>query len=277
MMESASRRQFSALVARPDPQIDLAHAALLIASEEYPGLDVEGYRERIDAMGRTLRERVSSAGPLERVQSLGRYLFEEQGFRGNTEDYYDPRNSFLNDVLERRTGIPISLSTIYIEVARRAGLAAEGVGLPGHFIVRVTCGEGDFLVDPFQGGALLSHEDCQARLDLAYGGRIRMELAMLAVCSRRQILARMLRNLKAIYVRAEDRRRALAVVDLLLRVQPESLEDLRDRGLLHASLECYAAAARDLEAYLEKAPGAPEAQSLLGRITELRQLAARLN
>jgi regulator of sirC expression with transglutaminase-like and TPR domain len=277
VMERASRRQFSALVARPDPQIDLAHAALLIATEEYPELDVDAYRARLDAMGQALAERLQAAEPLQRVRALSRYLFEEEGFRGNTEDYYDPRNSFLNEVLDRRTGIPISLSTIYIEVARRAGLVVEGVGLPGHFIVRVASGEGDFLVDPFHSGALLSHEDCQKRLDRVYGGRVRMELAMLAVCSRRQILARMLRNLKAIYLKAEDQPRALAVVDLLLRTQPESVEDLRDRGLLHASLDCYAAAVRDLEAYLEKAPGAPEAQSILERVAELRHLAARLN
>jgi regulator of sirC expression with transglutaminase-like and TPR domain len=276
-MEPASRRQFSTLMARPDPQIDLAHAALLIAAEEYPELDVDAYRARLDAMGQALAGRLAAAEPVERVQAISRYLFQEEGFRGNTEDYYDPRNSFLNQVLDRRTGIPISLSTIYIEVARRAGLAVEGVGLPGHFIVRVASGECEFLVDPFHGGALLSQDDCQQRLDRVYGGRVRMELAMLAVCSRRQILARMLRNLKAIYARAEDQPRTLAVVDLLLRVQPESVEDLRDRGLLHASLDCYGAAVRDLEAYLEKAPGAPEAESILERIAELRRMAATLN
>jgi regulator of sirC expression with transglutaminase-like and TPR domain len=277
LLESASRQLFSALVAQPDPQIDLAHAALLIAAEEYPELDVDAYRARLDAMGRALGERLFSARPLERVQTLGHYLFSEEGFKGNTADYYDPRNSFLNEVLDRRTGIPITLSTIYMEVARRAGLVVEGVGLPGHFIVRVASGEGDFLVDPFHGGALLSHDDCQKRLDRVYGGRVRMELAMLAACSRRQILARMLRNLKAIYAKAEDEPRTLAVVDLLLRVQPDSLEDLRDRGLLHASLDCYAAAVRDLEAYLERAPGAPEAQSILEQVADLRRLASRLN
>ena len=277
MTEPASRRQFSALVALPDPDIDLAHAALLIACEEYPELEVDLYRARLDEMGQALSERLEAAAPVERVQALNRYLFDEERFRGNTEDYYDPRNSFLNQVLDRRTGIPISLSTLYIELARRAGLAADGVGLPGHFIVRVASPEGDLLVDPYYGGTLLSHEDCQKRLDRVYGGKVRMELAMLASCSRRQILARMLRNLKAIYVKAEDHLRALGVVDLLLRVQPESLEDLRDRGLLHADLDCYAGAVRDLEAYVERAPGAPEAQALLGRIADLRRLAARLN
>ena len=277
MTESASRRQFSALVALPDQDIDLAHAALLIACEEYPALEVDVYRARLDAMGQALLDRLQATAPAGRVQALNRYLFDEQRFRGNTEDYHDPRNSFLNEVLDRRTGIPITLSALYIEVARRAGLSADGVGLPGHFIVRVASPEGDLLVDPFYGGTLLSQEDCQKRLDRVYGGKVRMELAMMASCSRRQILARMLRNLKAIYLKADDHLRALGVVDLLLRAQPESLEDLRDRGLLHASLDCYSGAVRDLEAYLERAPGAPDAPALLGRIADLRRLAARLN
>lgn len=277
MNETASRREFSDLLARPDAEIDLAHAALLIAREEYPELDVAAYRLRLDALGAAFAAEPQAAGAADAVRALGRYLFEQERFHGNTEDYYDPRNSFLNDVLDRRTGIPITLALVYIEVARRAGIAAAGVGLPGHFVVRVDSPEGGLLVDPFYGGALLSPEDCQARLDRAYGGKVRLELAMLASCSQRQVLARMLRNLKAIYLGAEDPERAWRAVDLLLRVQPGSLEDLRDRGLLHASLGCHAAAARDLEAYLEQAPGAPEAHSLLDRIVELRRLAARLN
>jgi regulator of sirC expression with transglutaminase-like and TPR domain len=275
--EPGSRHQFGSLVAQPDPEIDLAHAALLIAQEAYPLLDVELYRTRFDAMGQALRKRLETAAPDARVQALNSYFFDEERFRGNTEDYYDPRNSFLNEVLDRRTGIPISLCTVYIEVARRAGLAAAGVGLPGHFIVRVASPEGEILVDPFDGGTLLSHADCQKRLDQVYGGKVRLELAMLAVCSRRQILARTLRNLKAIYLKAEDPLRALGIVELLLRVQPESLEDLRDRGLLYGRLDCYASAVRDLESYLERAPGCPQGQSLLTRIAELRQLATRLN
>jgi regulator of sirC expression with transglutaminase-like and TPR domain len=207
------------------------------------------------------------------VRALNGLLFEEEGFRGNLEDYYDPRNSFLNDVLDRRTGIPITLSTLYIEVGRRAGLAVDGIGLPGHFVVRV----GGTLVDPFHGGTVLSEEDCQKRLDRIYGGRLRLDDTMLAACERKTILARTLRNLKAIYTKAGDFIRALNVVELLLRVDPGSLEEMRDRGMLHASLDCYALAAGELEEYLEKTGHAPGREQVRQKAAELRALAARVN
>jgi regulator of sirC expression with transglutaminase-like and TPR domain len=151
------------------------------------------------------------------------------------------------------------------------------VGLPGHFLVRVEAGEGSALVDPFHGGALLSEADCQKRLDRVFGGRVRLEPGMLAPCTRKGILARMLRNLKAIYVKADDYPRALRAMDLLLRLDPGSGEDLRDRGLLHAAFDCYSLAAADLEAYLALVPAATEAKALKAKITEMRSKAARLN
>ncbi len=166
--EPAARRQFADLMARPDEEVDLAQAALLIACEEYPDLDVARYLRWVDALAHEVAARLDGdPGPLEAVRALNGLLFDEEGFRGNLDDYYDPRNSFLNDVLDRRTGIPITLSTLYIEVGRRAGLAVDGIGLPGHFVVRV----GGTLVDPFHGGALLTEEDCQKRLDRIYGGK----------------------------------------------------------------------------------------------------------
>jgi len=274
--ESSSRDQFSRLVSGPDASVDLAEAALLIASEEYPGLDVPRYLGKLDRMGRDVQARLRDR-PEDALEAVKGYLFEQEGFRGNTEDYYDPRNSFLNDVLDRRTGIPITLSTIYIEVARRAGLDACGVGLPGHFLVRAEAGERSVLVDPFHGGALLSEADCQKRLDRVFGGRVRLEPEMLAPCTRKEILARMLRNLKAIYVKADDYPRALRAMDLLLRLDPGSGEDLRDRGLLHAAFDCYSLAASDLEAYLALVPAATEAPALKVKIMEMRSKAARLN
>ncbi|HKC12629.1 MAG TPA: transglutaminase-like domain-containing protein, partial [Vicinamibacteria bacterium] len=149
MTESTSRRQFRDILSRPDAAVDLAEASLLIACEEYPGLDVPAYLARLDAMGSALRERLADEPRPERaVMALNRYLFQEEGFHGNAEEYYDPRNSYLNEVLDRRTGIPISLSTVYMEVARRAGLRVEGVGMPGHFIVRVVAGPRAILIDP---------------------------------------------------------------------------------------------------------------------------------
>jgi regulator of sirC expression with transglutaminase-like and TPR domain len=268
--------RFSRLVAGPDASVDLALASLIIAAGEYPGLDVAGYLERLDEMGREVRGRLPrGSGPA--IECLNAYLFGEEGFRGNVEDYYDPRNSFLNEVIDRRTGIPITLSMVYMEVAHRAGLDVFGVGLPGHFLVRAKGPGGALLVDPFHGGAVMSEADCQKRLDRVFDGRLRLEPGMLAPCPRKGILARMLRNLKAIYVKADDYPRALRTMDLLLSLDPKSGEDLRDRGLLHAAFDCYGLAAADLEAYLALAPATPEAQALQVKITQMRSLAARLN
>jgi regulator of sirC expression with transglutaminase-like and TPR domain len=268
--------RFSRLVSGPDASVDLAEASLLIASGEYPDLDVARYLERLDEMGREVRGRLpEGSGPA--LDCLNAYLFGEEGFRGNLEDYYDPRNSFLNDVMDRRTGIPITLSTVYIEVARRAGLGVFGVGLPGHFLVGAEAAGRAVLVDPFHGGAVLSEADCQKRLDRVFDGRVRLGPGMLAPCPRKGILARMLRNLKVIYVKVDDYPRALRTIDLLLRLEPRSAEDLRDRGLLHAANGCYGLAAADLEACLALAPAAPEAPALRAKAQEMRSKAARLN
>jgi regulator of sirC expression with transglutaminase-like and TPR domain len=277
--ETESRRQFGALVSGPEESLDLAAAALLIAREEYPDLDLVAYLDRLDAMAAIVLARVGGgATDEERLEALGKYLFEEQGFHGNTREYYDPRNSFLNDVLDRRTGIPITLSTVYMEVGRRLRLTVAGVALPGHFIVKVTTSGGDRLLDPFHGGASLSQEDCQERLDRIFGdGKVKVQPPMLAACSRKQILARMLRNLKGIYLKCDDHARALGIVDLLLRLEPDSAEELHDRGLLYAALDCYSLAVRDLEAYVALAPGSPRAEDALEKIIDLRRRAARLN
>jgi regulator of sirC expression with transglutaminase-like and TPR domain len=265
-------------VAGPDSAVDLGRASLLIACEEYPDLDVTGYLERLDEMGRLLAKRLPARLEAEgAVAVVNRFLFEEQGFKGNADDYYDPRNSFLNQVLDRRTGIPITLSTVYMEVARRAGLPVEGVGLPGHFIVKLTGPERDVLIDPFHRGGLLSEQDCQKRLDRAYGGKLKVAPWMLMRCDRKHILARMLRNLKVIYLKSKDFERALRTVELLLLVNPHSGEDLRDRGLVYSALDCYALAARDLQDYLRRVPGAPEAEQVRERIQEMRFKARHLN
>jgi regulator of sirC expression with transglutaminase-like and TPR domain len=209
--------------------------------------------------------------------ALNRYMFHELGFRGNTEQYYDARNSYLNEVLDRRTGIPITLSTVYMEVAGRAGLEVEGVGLPGHFVVRIQTPARPLLVDPFHGGTLLTEKDCQERLDRIFSGKVKLEPKMLRPCRRKDMLERMLRNLKAIYLRDQDVDRALRVVDLIVRIQPGSAEDLRDRGVLYASLDCYGLAARDIESYLALAPQAKDTEDLAARVADLRHKASRLN
>ncbi len=278
MTESTSRRQLAALLAREDSRIDLARASLLIACEEYPELDVEAYLDRLDEMGAALRARLPSrAAPERAVRVLNRYLFDEEGFHGNQHDYHDPRNSFLNQVLDRRTGIPITLSTLYMELGRRAGLRVEGIGFPGHFVVRVAGDGGTLLLDPFHGGTPLTERDCQERLDRVYGRAVPLEPAFFAPYGPRAILTRILHNLKTIYLKAEEWWRSLAVLDLLLLVDPRSAEDLRDRGLVYVGLDCYSRAVNDLTAYLKLAPQAPEAEQLKGRIAELRHQARHLH
>jgi regulator of sirC expression with transglutaminase-like and TPR domain len=264
----------------------LAEAALLVACEEYPELPIDAYLARIEQMAESARAPVGRAPSLlAGVRALNRYLFEEEGFHGNNEDYYDPRNSFLNDVLDRRLGIPVTLSAIYMEVGGRCGLDVEGVSLPGHFIVRVRRAGGpvevpageEQLVDPFHSGALLSLRECQARLDRIFSGRMKLDAGMLAPCDGRAVLARMLRNLKVIYVKAQDYERALKALDLLVDLEPDSPEERRDRGLVYAALDCYGLAASDLEAALAMAPAGPEADRLRLRAAELRHKQARVN
>jgi regulator of sirC expression with transglutaminase-like and TPR domain len=275
--ESRASLRFREMTARPDAEVDLAEASLLIAGEEYPDLDPGLYLARLDEMAAAVRRQAGDAGAEDAVPALNRLLFEQEGFHGNTEDYYDPRNSFLNDVLDRRTGIPISLCTVYMEVARRTGMSVEGVGLPGHFVVRLSSPGAPLLVDPFHGGTVLTLEDCQRRLDRIYSGRLRLDPAMLAPCGRKAILSRMLRNLKGIYVKAGDYARALRAVEMLRSLDPDSVDELRDRGVLYAALDCYAAAAADLEGYLALKPRCAEAPSLAAKAAELRARAARVN
>ena len=280
-MTSSHRRELIEMITRPEPEVDLARASLLLACEEYPGLEVERYLDRIDALAGVLRGRLGPSPdampPAAAVAALNHVLFEEEGFRGNVEEYYDPRNSFLNDVLDRRTGIPITLSTVYVTVGRRAGLSVDGVGLPGHFVVRVSTAGGEALADPFHAGALLTPEDCQARLDRIYGGRVRLAPDMLVPCPPRAVLARVVRNLKAIYLKEGDGERALRAADLIVLLEPGSLEGRRERGLVLAALDCYAMAADDLEAYVEGVPRTQETDHIRTRIQELRRQAARLN
>lgn len=275
--ETGSRALFAQLVSRPDEQIDLAGAALLIAREEYPGLEIERYVEKLDALAGELGRRVSESA-IERVAAgLSQLLFAEEGFRGNSDDYYDPKNSFLNEVLDRRTGIPISLSAVYIEVARRAGFRAFGVGLPGHFLVRLEDPQAGPLVDPFHGGAVVSEAECQERLDRIYDGRVKLEASMLEPCGRRAMLVRMLRNLKAIYLKNEEHERALRVVELVLLTDTQAAEELCDRAELYAALDCYGYAARDLSEYLERRPNLAEAPEIRRKIQELELRARRLH
>jgi regulator of sirC expression with transglutaminase-like and TPR domain len=204
------------------------------------------------------------------LRALREVLHEEEGLRGNDEDYYDPRNSFLNDVLDRRLGIPISLSAVSIEVARRAGLRLVGVGFPGHFLAKyVSPGGSEIFVDAHHGGEMLSADECLARYRARTGGKD-LDPSHLAAVSTRQILARMLQNLRRVYAERKDDVRTFWVLDRILLLAPGQLEALRDRGLAAARLGGNAAAVRDLEAYVEGARGAGDVQAIRELLAGLR-------
>jgi regulator of sirC expression with transglutaminase-like and TPR domain len=220
---------------------------------------------------------VPSDSPVETIGKINRVLFEDFDFRGATEDYYDPRNSFFNDVLDRRIGVPITLSTLYIEVARRLNIPIVGVGMPGHFIVKYSDRLDEFFLDPFNRGEILSRDDCRHRVYERYGDSVEFSDRMLGRVTHRQILWRMLNNLKEIYLKAHAFDKCLAIVDMMLMVDPEEIPQFRDRGLLRLQLRQFAGAARDLEYYIRHAPSADDREQIEGHLKELRRIRASMN
>jgi regulator of sirC expression with transglutaminase-like and TPR domain len=266
----ASRERFASLVSAPDESVDLALGALLIAAEEYPQLNADPYLHRLDLLAELVRDRLADeTAPLVILQELNRVLFEEEGFRGNTEAYYDPRNSFLNDVLDRRLGIPLTLSIVLLEVGWRLGLALEGINFPGHFLVRFRGEATNLLVDPFQQGDLRFEDQAQTLLDRVYGGAVRLQPEYLQASGRKGMLVRLLANLKNVYLNARDDTRAVAAIERILLVRPDAAEEVRDRGMLLARLGRSDEAVTDLEHYLRSAPEAPDAQRVRLLIDQL--------
>src|SRR5579883_152593 len=273
---SDTRDEFARLAAR-DP-IPLARGALLIAKEEYPGLDIDQYLGRIDQLAREAAAVVGGAtDTVTRIQGLSDFLFTQKGFDGNRDQFGDPRNSFLNEVLERKLGIPITLSVVYMEVGRRAGLKLDGVSFPGHFLVKATDERGELIIDPFNQGAILNLEQLRARLNQVYGQPVELHPAMLRAAPSRQILSRMLRNLKNIYVAASDWTRAMAALDRILILEPRSLEDLLERAKLYETLECFQAALDDLQSFLSMAPDHPVADAAREGVMRLAKQVSRIS
>jgi regulator of sirC expression with transglutaminase-like and TPR domain len=276
---TAQLERFAELVSRE--QFDLAEASLLLAQDAYPEVDVPAYLERLDGIAAAIRRRLAGdAFAEQKVLALNYYLFNELRYSGNVDDYYDPRNSYLNEVMERRTGIPITLSIVYLEIGKRIGLNLKGVSFPGHFLVKLSVKRGELVLDPFTGGEAQSEADLRQRLAqvLPAGQAERAKLEQyLEPATPRQIIARVLRNLKNIYTQARKLEQALAVMHRMLLVVPESAEELRDRGLLYQQLECFRPALSDLQNYLRRRPEAPDATEIHGKIVELKQAATKLN
>ncbi len=282
----AALEPFTELLAGGDERIELARACLLIAEDAYPSLDVEGYVNEVARLALRLRSRLSrTAGAEEKIVELNQFLFDELGYSGNADHYYDPRNSYLNEVIDRRTGIPITLAVLYMELGRKIGLPLEGVSFPGHFLVRVRMRSGMLVLDPFAGGDPQSEDELRERLErviprAATGGVPVRELPLeqfLEPATNRQILARLLRNLKGIYRQAEMPERMLDVLNRALVVTPDSTSDLRDRGVVYQELQCYRAALRDLTDYLAREPDAADVEEMRAKLIEVSSLCARLN
>lgn len=265
-MTSPTRKRFTALVSGPEEDLDLAEAALLIAQEEQPDLDVAHYLKRLDQLADAVRtELPPSPTHNDTLKCLNTRLFFKEGLRGNTGEYYDPRNSFLNEVLETKAGIPITLSVIYMEVGRRLGLALVGIGFPGHFLVRYSGPDGEQILDPFLGGANLSEAQLAAKLRSMYGENNPLAAQvskLLTPATKKEILTRMLGNLKGVYLNKGDFERALSVIDRMVLIRPDAATEFRDRGAVQQRLGRMQGAVRDFKKYLALAPDAPDADRI---------------
>jgi regulator of sirC expression with transglutaminase-like and TPR domain len=259
------------LAALPDHSIGLADAALTIARSEYPDLDSSRYVEQLNNMAAKLRPRIEKVlSPGRRIDEMNRLLFEEERFQGNHSHYYDPRNSFLNEVLDRRLGIPITLSIVYIEVGRRAELPFYGIGFPGHFLVGLLTEGGRMFIDPFNNGRVLSEDHCRSMLRGQAAVSRAFSLTALDPAWPKQILIRLLRNLKAVYLHMAEEIKALRMIEWILILDPHSVPELRDRGFLYEAIGDAQGAIKDLERYLELVPRADDEEHIRAAIARLR-------
>lgn len=285
-------RAFEALVSGGDASLDLSLAALLIACTEYPTLDIVYYLAQLDALAQRVRAFLNmppapaSANspqasieehPLDVIAAINEVLFQQEHFHGNTEDYYNPANSFLNDVLERRTGLPITLSLLYMEVGKRVGVRFDGIGLPFHFVVGCLLPGGRIYIDPYETGHIYSAQECRERVRHMLKGEGKIYAHWFEPISHRHLLVRMLNNLKHIYLTGEDYQRALPICDRIIVLLPRSPLERRDRGAIHFQLKHYTRALRDFSAYAELAPHASDADEIRQQIKTLRQIIAMMN
>ena len=269
--QKSPRRLLAEEIASSEAEMGLARAALLVAKEEYPQLSVDLYLARLDQVAEEVKDRLSNeTGPLLILDELIRTLYRRRKFSGNRDAYYDPRNSFLNDVLDRGVGIPLTLGIVLLETGWRLELPLEGVNFPGHFLVRYAGDELRLLIDPFDQGKIRFEDEAQQLLDQGYGGTVTMREHFLRVATKRDMLIRLLTNLKGIYVKIGDDRRALAVVERLLMITPTAPLQSRSRGMLLARLGRHEEAADQLEAYLRVSPTAEDKQDVLEMVRQLR-------
>lgn len=281
MMTTHPLPDWQSLAALGDDELPLLDTALLIARDEYPDLDAGGYTAQVDTYAAALRPQLEGDIDLpSRLTAINRYLFEEVGFAGNNQQYDDPRNSYLNDVVDRKLGIPISLAVIQIEVTRRLGLPLDGISFPGHFLVRLPVDDGILVLDPFNKGRPVSAEELRERASPHLGGRApddQQLLQILAPATHRMILVRMLRNLKGLYSERGDWERVARSADRLLKLAPDTAEALRDRGMAYQQLGYAKGARDDLARYLQLLPEADDVDTVRIALVELSGSRSRLN
>ena len=258
-------------------QIDLAKGALLIAKEAYTDLDIEVYLQRLNQMAEELQSQIGKeADTSDQINHLNHYLFESQGFAGSSqENYYDARNSYLNEVLERKTGIPITLSVVYMEIGKRIGLPLVGVGFPGHFIVKHQHLE--TVIDPFEKGQILSDADLSERLTQIFREPVSMHPRFLQAVTNKEILARMLRNLRQIHFRAGEHQKAVNTAEQITWLAPQSAQDYRDLGYLYYQVNAYGRSLAAFDTYLRLSDDPPDQEEISRNIRVLTQQIAKLN
>ena len=278
IMTRRSRKTFEELIALPDLGIPIAEAALLLACEEYPHLSLSPYLRQLDDIAGDVDNRLNGTkSALDKIHTINEVLFDEYGFHRNDIDYYDPRNSFLNEVMDRRTGIPITLSTVYMEIAQRVGLQIDGVGVPGHFIVKHVSEIEEIFVDPFNAGTIMTRADCHKLIRELNVKNIQDEHHWLQRVTHRQILSRMLNNLKVIYINQSAFDKALIMLGLMLLTVPSEAVLYKERGLLQLQQRQFNKAAKDLEQYLKLSSGAKDREEIQNYLQDIRRIRAMMN
>lgn len=268
-----ARHRFRELAGLPDHLLDLVEASLVIALEDQPGIAIDRYLKQVSQWSDAVRDRLEGSRDVERiVESINRLLFDEEGFHGENEDYYDPRSALLSETFERHAGLPISLSILYIELSRRVGvdLSVSGVSLPGRFLVKFSGAFGQIVIDPFDGGRVLSTIELQKLLDDVYGGGVRLREHHLRSFTAKEILARELAHLKAAYLARHDLAHAAASIDRLLILDDRDAYELRDRASVAAQMHAYQLAIDCFERYLALTPHADDTARIREQIAWLR-------
>lgn len=271
---SPHRRAFETLLSQPDESINLAEAALMIARLEYPELNINTYLQKIHMMAQEIKNRLpESASVGEILKQLNHVLFIEKGYIGNTNEYYDPRNSFLNDVFERKLGNPISLSILYIELGQLLGLALKGISFPGHFLVKLEISDGAIVLDPYFGGISLDEDDIEDRLHEYYGSKLNKSLAngVLTGSSNKEIALRVMRNLRNLYMQENEWHKALQLADIMVDLDLDKPDTLKARAAIYDQLECLSPALQDYSDYLKLSPETQGNQFIRARIIDLAQ------